>query len=415
MRIAWFGPMPTDGGGVSGMATLVLAGLLDLGHSVDMYVAGEPAPFPQRLAGRERLRARFSYADWGWTERLKGQPALRFAVNQSGRATAMRRLGAAVEREHARAPYDVVYQFSQIEMFALRTRLDRLPPVVLHPETHLAGELYWYRREAALSRRCEPAARRAFVRALLTVRSRVQRAHIGDATLVICPSAAFRDHLVADYGVPRDRCRVVANPIDLERFRVRTPPERDRRAVVFVGRISVRKGVDLLVELSHRLARRGTPVRMQLIGGETMWSDYRPLLGDLEPTVAEAVGTFPPDLVASRLGRADLAIQPSKYEPFGLTAAEALASGTPLLATTEVGAAEGIDPDAGEVVAADDIEALEAGLLRLLARLDAGDGPAMRAAARASAERLFDPALIAKQVADVLAEAAGGPPPPRSL
>ncbi len=114
---------------------------------------------------------------------------------------------------------------------------------------------------------------------------------------------------------------------------------------------------------------------------------------------------------AARLAHADLAIQPSKYEPFGLTAAEALASGTPLLATTEVGAAEGIDPDAGEVVRADDIGALEAGLLRLLARLDAGEGPAMRAAARASAERLYDPALIAGRIADVLAEAAAGSPP----
>jgi hypothetical protein len=79
----------------------------------------------------------------------------------------------------------------------------------------------------------------------------------------------------------------------------------------------VRKGVDLVVELSHRLADLEGQVRVLVIGGPTTWSDYRNLLVDLNPKIAEYLGDVSPS--ALRRMYQGAALQPSNYEPFALT------------------------------------------------------------------------------------------------
>lgn len=411
LRIAWLGPIPTDGGGVSSVGRDILTGLLALGHQVDCYLAGRARPLPEELAAAGSLRVHWSGSRWQWDRWYSRDPISAFITGTACRALGMRQLGRALAADHRVQPYDVVYQFSAIEMLGFRRHLATLPPVVLQPETHAAGELRWLRRESHIARRCAPLGRRVLVRGAQAFRVLVQRRDVLKASRIICISGRFRDHLISDYGVDKSRTVVVPNPIRLDQF-VPNPAPRPAGPlrIVVVGRVAVRKGVDLMVELSRRLDDLKGSVKITLIGDHSMWSDYRRLLLDLNPSVAEYLGPVAPGEIAGRLGVSDLLIQPSKYEPFALTVGEALACGVPVVVTDEVGAAEGVDGECCLAVPAD-ADALEGAIREMVTRVAGPDRQKIRQVARREAERLFGIPHVAARVSEVLAAAAASTAP----
>jgi glycosyltransferase involved in cell wall biosynthesis len=283
-----------------------------------------------------------------------------------------------------------------------------LPPLVVHPEVHAAGELRWHRLENHLARQCESGLRRAAVRVMLAARARVQKRHLRDADRVICPSARFAQLVARDYGLDTDRLGVIPNPIDLAGI---SPGDghRDEGApqVLFVSRISVRKGVEDVVWLSHRL--RDTGATLHIVGGGSLWSDYRPLLRDLDPAVARYEGGIEPAQVLDRYRAATVVIQPSRYEPFALTVGEALAAGTPVVASDEVGATEFVDGPACLRYPAGDPARLEAAVREMIARSRA-DPEGLRREARAQAERAFAPGVVAGALMEQLERVVAAAP-----
>jgi len=94
-------------------------------------------------------------------------------------------------------------------------------------------------------------------------------------------------------------------------------------------------------------------------------------------------------------------LQASKYEPFGLTVAEALVSGVPVVATSEVGAVEGVEEAVATVVEPGDVAAMASAIEDLLARL-AGDAGAVRRKANEEARRLFAAEVVCDAVSAAL-------------
>src|SRR5208282_4697924 len=142
--------------------------------------------------------------------------------------------------------------------------------------------LHWMRSERELSRRCEGWLRPRLVMGWLLIRSRRQRRDIGRAAEVLALSNGFGRHLAEDYGVDPTRIRIAPNPIDLESFRPQLhgiSAEGSLRVAV-VGRISVRKGLELVVELSHRMRDLAGLVHFEIVGDPSLWSDYSRLLDD---------------------------------------------------------------------------------------------------------------------------------------
>jgi glycosyltransferase involved in cell wall biosynthesis len=224
---------------------------------------------------------------------------------------------------------------------------------------------------------------------------------------VVAPSRRFAEHLERDYGVPPERLKVVANPIDLERFVPGAQHTGDSGplTILFVSRIAVRKGVEVVVALSHRLADLADQVHIEVVGEQSLWSDYRPLLEDLNPRVANYFGGAGPEL-PELYRSAALLMQPAHYEPFALTVGEALASGRPVVASDEVGASEGVDSRCCRVFPAGDLDALEMEVRGLVNELRNGAGAELGRIARSEAERLFDPSTVAARLARVLAAAS---------
>ena len=396
--------------GAAGVAWLVVSELAAQGHQVDCFVVRAPSNSPHRQDEEEQpehegLRFLRRESGWQWNRWYGKINVSRMISAQLAEGVARYRLAQDLMKAHRKRPYDVVYQYSAIESFGFsQPRLAELPPLVIHPSVHAAGELRWLRAERDLVHPSQGTLRPAVVRAWLRIRSSQQRRSIGRARGVLATAERFGELLEEDYGVDHRRVSVVPCAIDVERFRPSAvPPEPIGPArIAVVGRVVVRKGVEHIVELSHRLADLSGQISIEVVGNNSQWSDYRPLLDDLHPKTARFIGPMSREQLATWLPTCDLLIQPSKYEPFGLTVAEALACGVPVVATTEVGATEDVDEHCATRVPPSDPAALERAVRSMLERMRSPEMPALRALARCEAERLWSPARIGRLTAAAL-------------
>ena len=149
---------------------------------------------------------------------------------------------------------------------------------------------------------------------------------------------------------------------------------------LFAGRVVADKGADIFVEACARALPRLPGWRAEIIGAYRFGADSpeTPFLHELRPRAAAAGvtlrGWLPHDQVLAALSRAGIAVVPSRWaEPFGLTALEALATGTPLLFAAS-GALPEVAGDAAVAVPPDDPAALAEAMVAL------AQDPARRAA-----------------------------------
>jgi glycogen(starch) synthase len=127
---------------------------------------------------------------------------------------------------------------------------------------------------------------------------------------------------------------VIYNGVDLERFEDKTPFPHSRPYVLAFGRLTYQKGFDLLLEAFARIADDQPDVDLILAGeGEErvaleMSAGSSGLAGRVLFT-----GRASPAEVVRLLNGCRFVVVPSRWEPFGITALEALAAGKPVMAT----------------------------------------------------------------------------------
>jgi glycogen synthase len=158
------------------------------------------------------------------------------------------------------------------------------------------------------------------------------------AQRVITCSAYMREHVADIYGLEASRIEVIPNGIDPSelvpvadlpalRGRFARP---DETLVLLVGRLVYEKGFQLALEALPRLIERVGDVRFIVAGSGTAEHELREQATQLG---LDGYGTFlgwiGDDLLHSLYRIADLTVVPSIYEPFGLVALEAMASGCP--------------------------------------------------------------------------------------
>jgi glycosyltransferase involved in cell wall biosynthesis len=416
LHIAWLGPVPGGDASARGVAAELLHGLAKLGHRIDCFFPAaetqrhaRPAEDPNRAYGDGNVTFVWGTSTWGWDRWYSRTKVAAFATGLLARGFASIRLRREIVRRHEREPYDVIFQISNIESLAVPANVARTVPLVIRPDTHIAGELKWLIAERRLSLRCQPAYMLAAVAAIMSLRSLVQRVMIRRARLIICISSVFRDHLVHDYGVRLVNTIVIPNPVRLDRFIETASPLGDPPRILVLGRISVRKGIDDVVAVAKLLLERDVDVRLRVVGGPSLWSDYTKLLEDLPSENAEYAGSVSAGEIPSLLLQTDVLLQASKYEPFGLTVGEALAAGVPVVASTEVGAGEGVDSSVLTAVAPSDVEGMASAIAATIAALERDPGE-IRARARAEAERLFAPEVVCEQISTALERLVDGTP-----
>ncbi len=421
LHIAWLGSAPAEGGGAPGVVADLLEGLTARGHRIDCFFPSAERELAPRFTELENIEFIWGTAEWRWATWYNRISVIAFASGLLARGRASLRLRREVVRRHRDDPYDLIFQNSTIESLAVPAGLAREVPLVVRPDTHIAGELRHMLAERRLAFASQPRYVFFVAGAVMSVRVLVQLVRIRRASLLICISRVFRDHLVHDYRFPREATVVIPNPVRLERFAAPSaepaeggtgPPDTARAGaapptVLVLGRVSVRKGVEDVVALARLLHERDVDVRIRVVGGPSLWSDYTALLAGLPGENSEYAGRIHPSQIPAELAASDVLLQASHYEPFALTVAEALAAGVPVVATSEVGAIEDVDRAVAAEVRPGDVEGMANAIVTLLERLDADRG-GIAAAARAEAERLFAPEVVCAQISDALERLVDG-------
>lgn len=188
---------------------------------------------------------------------------------------------------------------------------------------------------------------------------------------IIANSAATKKFLTGSWGALAPRTTVIFNGLDFPPETSRGARRGSRRRVCFVGRLSPRKGPDLAITAVAELVHQGHDVELELIGSAFRgyaWyeKDLHSLAHRLEVSDRVQFSGFRAS-VWGAYERADVVVVPSRIEPFGNVAVEALAMGAPLVVTAVGGLPEIVEHErTGLVVPPDDVDALVAALARLL-------------------------------------------------
>lgn len=208
------------------------------------------------------------------------------------------------------------------------------------------------------------------------------------AGLLIADSDATRDDLVRLMGVPPGHVRVVPLGVNT-RFRPHAPQETTavrarfglrRPYLLYVGGIDPRKNVPRLLEAWARLrARRAATPDLALAGAIERDEHFPALLAQARALGAgdalRVLGFVADEELPALLSAAEAFVFPSLYEGFGLPPLEAMACGTPVVAS-RAGSLPEVLGEAALLVPPDDPGALEDALARLL------DDGALRATLR---------------------------------
>ena len=162
------------------------------------------------------------------------------------------------------------------------------------------------------------------------------------AEQVIACSAYMRDHVADSYAIEEERVAVIPNgidPADLQpwdgeqmrelRTRFAAPHEK---LVLLVGRLVYEKGFQVALEAMPRVIEEAPGTRFLVAGSGTHEHELKRQAGELGlMDHGTFLGWIGDDVLHSLYRIADLTVVPSIYEPFGLVALEAMASGCPCL------------------------------------------------------------------------------------
>lgn len=244
-------------------------------------------------------------------------------------------------------------------------------------------------------------------------RGQIERHLLTLADSIIAANPDERADLVWRMGAANEKVCTIPPGVDLSLFRPHDPGacrERygvpaDERVVLFCGRIDPIKGIDVLIDAVALLAGDpSTPTPHVLFVGGDLDAAGAPV-GPLANVVARVtdqglaerfrfLGSLPQDELPLAYSAADVVAVPSRYESFGLVAVEALASGTPVVASRAGGLKFTIDEGvSGLLVRMGSASALADGLGAVL-RDDALRAE-LAASARPSVERFSWPAVAA--------------------
>ncbi len=183
-----------------------------------------------------------------------------------------------------------------------------------------------------------------------------------EADAIVAATPLDRAQMVWHYSADMAKIRVTPAGVDLRRFQPRDLsaaraaldlPPPPHRVILLVARIEPLKGIDTLIEASALLLQRRPEWRGALttliVGGgseeeRASWNVEQRRLDTIRRRlgVADVVhfaGAQPQDRLPLYYAAADVVTMPSHYESFGMAALEALACGTPVIATNAGGPA----------------------------------------------------------------------------
>lgn len=286
-------------------------------------------------------------------------------------------------------PYDATYHLLwRVDKIRERVRRERPDILGIHspyvaaaaalsvPRAHFGARVFTWHSDfidtylrVMLERHASPRLASAALEPLWAMVRGIARGC--DATFV---AARWQAEKLRAHGVER----VVQLPFGIERsrFRPERRSEETRRALlgpgreawallVGVGRFAVEKRWDVVLDAFAKV-RASRPAVLVLFGDGPERAELEARAKGSDVTFAGFVTDR--DGLATALASADVLVHGCPYETFGLSIAEAMACGLPVVVPDEGGAAELVDDSAGETYASLDADECARAILRVLAR-----------------------------------------------
>ena len=208
---------------------------------------------------------------------------------------------------------------------------------------------------------------------------------VADCDRIVAANVVERAELLRDYGAAASRIATIPCGVDTDLF---APSDRaaararlaldGRPVLLWVGRVAPIKGLDTLLDAVARLSTSAGPARLLIVGGDAdePMSEHEVFLRrrierlGLRDSVC-FVGPQPQDVLPVYYAAADVTVLPSYYESFGMVALEAMACGSPVIASRVGGLVTTVrDGVTGFLVPDGDVEALAERIAALVADPD---------------------------------------------
>jgi len=180
---------------------------------------------------------------------------------------------------------------------------------------------------------------------------------------------------VAHFTGDTEKLRVIPNGVDVSVFTCpQNGSERKLTQILYVGLMRHVKGIDLLLKAMRKLVNQNPALKLVLVGGG-IYRDYfkqetelRRLAQELglENNV-EFVGIKSPQEVAAYMRESAVLVLPSRNETFGAVLIEALACGTPVVATRCGGPEDIVIKEVGRLIPKEDVTALAQAIAAVIA------------------------------------------------
>lgn len=207
-----------------------------------------------------------------------------------------------------------------------------------------------------------------------------------ECKVLIAVSNSVKDTITHFTGQP-EKIRII--PVGTDGSTFTTPQDHDmvkKNQVLYVGFINFNKGVDILLKAIHRVIKRIPDTKLLMIGGgfynNTLRQEkqLRSMAEDLGvDSHIEFAGIKSPIEVAKYMRESTLLVLPSRAESFGAVLVEALACGTPVVATRCGGPEDIVTDEVGILVQKEDDNALAHAIEMVLTQQKMYDPAKLRA------------------------------------
>lgn len=239
-----------------------------------------------------------------------------------------------------------------------------------------------------------------------------------EACRVIVCSRHMRAEVGTIFGVPRDKVRVIPNGIDSSWFMTGRRKAR-HPLIIYVGRLVIEKGPLVLIDAMAEVVKAFPDAHLAFAGSG-------PLEGEMSSRIAERglegrvrlAGHLNDRELKDLYSKAWVAAFPSSYEPFGIVALEAMATGVPCIVGNTGGLREVVSAgETGLVVEPNNPIVLADAIARLISNPDRAEAMAARAKRVALSEyswsdiagktvAVYDEVLRNRVIADKFLEAS---------
>ncbi len=248
----------------------------------------------------------------------------------------------------------IQYQFLNSHYWDAGYATQRLAEVLDVPHVHTPHSLGMWKRQ--LMEKDAPEDAENFEKKYnFTQRIHEETLLFRSCEQVIATTPDQVDMIVKDYGAPAEQVAMIPPGYDDNRFFPVSIASRNAlrsrlgfqgRVVLALGRLARNKGYDLLIDAFSLVAARIPDVALHLaVGGASLNTEEQRILDELK---AQAIrlgleervkfsGFVADNDLADHYRAADVFVLSSRYEPFGMTAIEAMACGTPTVITTHGG------------------------------------------------------------------------------